>query len=251
MTQEWPHRRPALQPIRLALQQPRFAARRSTPQHRQTQQRHSSGAEKDTNRRVPATTVPATIPSAIVTPAAVTPSTVTPSVPTTSVPTTTPPTTVTPTASAKHPSISTHVLDVTRGRPAAGIKVLLEKQIQARKGSKEVESETGGSGESGGVRLGWERVGEGVTNADGRAAGLLAGGGVGAGIYRLSFATGEYLGLMHGTRVAGNAQVSSGNGGGFFPSVSIVFQVLPEQEREHFHVPLLLSPFSYSTYRGS
>ncbi|CAI5950526.1 unnamed protein product [Closterium sp. NIES-65] len=46
-------------------------------------------------------------------------------------------------------------------------------------------------------------------------------------------------------------QVSSGNGGGFFPSVSIVFQVLPEQEREHFHAPLLLSPFSYSTYRGS
>ncbi|CAI5985477.1 unnamed protein product [Closterium sp. NIES-64] len=174
-----------------------------------------------------------------------------PCVPTTSVPTTTPPTTVTPTASAKHPSISTHVLDVTRGRPAPGIKVLLEKQIEARKGSREVKSETGGSGESGGVRLGWERVGEGVTNADGRAAGLLAGGGVGAGIYRLSFATGEYLGLMHGTRVAGNAQVSSGNGGGFFSSVSMVFQVLPEQEREHFHVPLLLSPFSYSTYRGS
>ncbi|CAI5517964.1 unnamed protein product [Closterium sp. Naga37s-1] len=196
----------------------------------------------------PATAVPATIPPATVTPATVTPST-----------------------SAKHPSISTHVLDVALGRPAAGIKVLLERQIEAR-----------GESESGGVGLGWERVGEGVTNADGRAAGLLArdgdgggavgsggvgggsvgGGGVVAGVYRLSFATGEYLGRMRGARERGDSQAAgtgsgsgsggcSGNGGGFFPHVSIVFRVLPEQEREHFHVPLLLSPFSYSTYRGS
>ncbi|CAI5986798.1 unnamed protein product, partial [Closterium sp. NIES-64] len=155
--------------------------------------------------------------------------------------------------------------------PAAGITVLLERQIEAR-----------GESESGGVGLGWERVGEGVTNADGRAAGLLArdgdgggavgsggvgggsvgGGGVVAGVYRLSFATGEYLGRMRGARERGDSQAAgtgsgsgsggcSGNGGGFFPHVSIVFRVLPEQEREHFHVPLLLSPFSYSTYRGS
>ncbi|CAI5486824.1 unnamed protein product [Closterium sp. Naga37s-1] len=188
--------------------------------------------------------------------------------PATTPPATTPPATAAPATSAKHPSISTHVLDVALGRPAAGIPVLLERQIEAR-----------GESESGGVGLGWERVGGGVTNADGRAAGLLArggdeggvvgiggvgggavgGGGVGAGIYRLSFATGEYLGRMHGARGTGDAQAGTGrgsgsggcSGGGFFPSVSIVFRVLPEQQREHFHVPLLLSPFSYSTYRGS
>ncbi|CAI5465603.1 unnamed protein product [Closterium sp. Yama58-4] len=164
-------------------------------------------------------------------------------------PSTAVPATVTPATSAKHPSISTHVLDVALGRPAAGIEVVLERQIEALR-----ESDSGGAG------LGWVRMGEGVTNADGRAAGLLArggdgggavGGGVGAGIYRLSFGTGEYLGRMHGARGAGDAQAGSGSGGGFFPHVSIVFRVLPEQEREHFHVPLLLSPFSYSTYRGS
>ncbi|CAI7744301.1 unnamed protein product [Closterium sp. NIES-53] len=191
-----------------------------------------------------------------------------PGAPATAAPATTPPATAAPATSAKHPSISTHVLDVALGRPAAGIPVLLERQIEAR-----------GESESGGVGLGWERVGGGVTNADGRAAGLLArggdeggvvgiggvgggavgGGGVGAGIYRLSFATGEYLGQMHGARGTGDAQAGTGrgsgsggcSGGGFFPSVSIVFRVLPEQQREHFHVPLLLSPFSYSTYRGS
>ncbi|CAI5476143.1 unnamed protein product [Closterium sp. Yama58-4] len=192
---------------------------------------------------------------------------ISPGVPATIPPVTASPATAPPTASAKHPSISTHVLDVALGRPAAGINVVLERQIEAGGESREGESEAGGSSESGGVRLGWERVGEGVTNADGRAAGLLArgqnegGGGVGAGIYRLSFATGEYLGRMHGPREAGDAPIGSGRGGGggsgsgigggFFPQVSIVFRVLPEQQREHFHVPLLLSPFSYSTYRGS
>ncbi|CAI5531388.1 unnamed protein product [Closterium sp. Naga37s-1] len=206
------------------------------------------------------------------------------SVGTTGPPGTSVPATVTPSTSIKSPSISTHVLDVALGRPAAGIRVVLERQIEAHKGSREGEGGVGGSSEGGGAELGWERVGEGVTNADGRAAGLLSmgrdgggavgsggvgggavgGGGVGAGIYRLSFATGEYLARMHAARGIGDAQAGTGSGsggagggdglsglGGFFPHVSIVFQVLPEQEWEHFHVPLLLSPFSYSTYRGS
>ncbi|GJP54814.1 hypothetical protein CLOM_g13852 [Closterium sp. NIES-68] len=210
------------------------------------------------------------------------------------------PVTVIPATSTKPRSISTHVLDVALGKPAAGIKVVLERQTDAgweSRGRGEAGSGAGGSGLGRGVGLEWERVGEGVTNADGRAADLLARSedeedGVKAGTYRLSFATGEYLGRLHGARGSGKVQggmgsggvgsggvgsggVGSGGGGsggggsggggsgdsgaagssggvgGFFPSVSVAFRVLPEQQREHFHVPLLLSPFSYSTYRGS
>jgi 5-hydroxyisourate hydrolase len=105
-------------------------------------------------------------------------------------------------------SLSTHVLDTSVGRPAAGVRVTLE-------------SLTGTA------------VGEGVTDADGRIAALgpvpLA-----AGDYRLSFDTGSYH------RQRGTA--------GFYPEVVITFSVEGE---EHFHVPLLLNPYGYSTYRGS
>ncbi len=73
---------------------------------------------------------------------------------------------------------------------------------------------------------GWEVVSETVTDADGRCSF----GSVAAGVHRLGFETGDY-------------------GNEMYPFVHVVFTV--DQARDHYHVPLLLSPFGYSTYRGS
>jgi 5-hydroxyisourate hydrolase len=111
--------------------------------------------------------------------------------------------------------ITTHVLDTARGKPAAGVPVVLE-----------VQAEGGG----------WEAVGQGETDADGRLRSLLGEGvTVGAGVYRLTFDVGAYFGARG---------VES-----FYPSVAVVFRV--RDGAEHHHVPLLLSPYGYSTYRGS
>lgn len=111
-------------------------------------------------------------------------------------------------------SITTHVLDVSRGRPAAGVSVALEV----------------------GTNEGWRRLGAGRTDADGRLKNLLpAGEPLAAATYRLTFDTGAYF--------AAQGIV------GFYPEVVIVFEV--REPSEHYHVPLLLSPFGYSTYRGS
>ena len=84
------------------------------------------------------------------------------------------------------------------------------------------------------VDAGWEPVGRGATDADGRANGLLSGAPQ-DGRYRLTFDTGAYFDTL------GEA--------GFYPEVSVTFVV--GRGEEHYHVPLLLSPFGYSTYRGS
>jgi 5-hydroxyisourate hydrolase len=111
-------------------------------------------------------------------------------------------------------SVTTHVLDVSEGRPATGVRVALE----LRHGD------------------GWRRLGEGHTDEEGRLANLLPPERrLEAGAYRLVFDTGEWFA---GRRVEG-----------FYPEVSVVFQV--RDATEAFHVPLLLSPFGYSTYRGS
>ena len=109
--------------------------------------------------------------------------------------------------------ITTHVLDTARGRPAAGMRVVLEAQ----------------AGD------GWAVVGTGVTDADGRVPGLVAEGQLAAGVHRLTFATGEWFAAQ------GLA--------GFYPQVSVVCRI--EDPADHYHVPLLLSPWGYSTYRGS
>lgn len=109
--------------------------------------------------------------------------------------------------------ISTHVLDTALGRPAAGIPVLLERLDGMA-----------------------TEVGRGETDADGRVRTLLPeGADVQAGLYRLTFETGPYL--------------EATAGGGFYPEVSVVFRIA--HGGQHHHVPLLLSPFGYSTYRGS
>jgi 5-hydroxyisourate hydrolase len=110
--------------------------------------------------------------------------------------------------------ISTHVLDLALGRPAAGLPVRLERLT----GADTTE------------------MGRARTDDDGRAFGLGP-DVVGPGIYRLVFDTAAY----HRT-VDPAARP-------FFPEVAVTFEVA--DQARNYHVPLLLSPFGYSTYRGS
>jgi 5-hydroxyisourate hydrolase len=107
--------------------------------------------------------------------------------------------------------ITTHVLDAALGRPAEGVTVALQKRAPE----------------------GWVRLGKGETDADGRLP-ELGPDRVEAGVYRLIFATGDYF--------KASARAT------FYPEVEVLFEVTGP---EHYHVPILLSPFAYSTYRGS
>ena len=111
--------------------------------------------------------------------------------------------------------ITTHVLDVSIGKSGPGIDVVLERQTP--------------SGE-------WERVGTQKTDEDGRARGLLADTSeLKKGGYRLSFDIGAYFDRR--------------NVDAFYREIAIEFVV--NDVSQHYHVPLLVSPFGYSTYRGS
>jgi 5-hydroxyisourate hydrolase len=117
--------------------------------------------------------------------------------------------------------ITTHVLDTALGRPAEGIALTLYRLDP-------------GSGE-------WVVLASGVTNADGRVADFLARDEtLAAGTYRMHFDTGSYL---EDSGLAGR------QGPAFYPWVDVVFSL--GDGGEHYHIPLLLSPFGYSTYRGS
>jgi 5-hydroxyisourate hydrolase len=109
--------------------------------------------------------------------------------------------------------ITTHVLDTSRGRPAVGFQVGLQVK-------------------SGDI---WKTLGTGLTDANGRCNGLLAGNTLQAGTYRLFFNAGDYYRELH---------VDT-----FYSEISIVFEVAHPET--HYHVPLLINPFGYSTYRGS
>jgi 5-hydroxyisourate hydrolase len=110
--------------------------------------------------------------------------------------------------------ITTHVLDLGLGRPAAGVAVSLELRQQSA----------------------WTPVGRGVTDQNGRLATLTENFTIVPGTYRLAFDLGGYH-RRHGSATP------------FYPEANITFDV--RDAGEHYHVPLLLSPFGYSTYRGS
>lgn len=136
------------------------------------------------------------------------------------------------TAGAARPPITTHVLDVSLGAPGEGIDVQLEKFNTS---TADVNSFTGDGS--------WSVIGTSVTNSDGRSGPLMANSNfLHAGRYRLTFKTGEYF-LRNSKNKDGIA--------GFYPYICLVFEVKPSQVAEHFHVPLLIAPYSYTTYRGS
>jgi 5-hydroxyisourate hydrolase len=110
-------------------------------------------------------------------------------------------------------AITTHVLDVSIGRPAEGVPVTLEVRSNGA----------------------WKQLARRRTDADGRIRDLLPAGSLRKGLYRIAFETAVYF---RRRRVKA-----------FYPVVSVVFEIA--RPKEHHHVPLLVSPFCYSTYRGS
>jgi 5-hydroxyisourate hydrolase len=110
--------------------------------------------------------------------------------------------------------ITTHILDTSRGRPAQGVLVVLDLRTPE----------------------GYREVGNGVTDGDGRVRTLTSSNTpLVSGTYRLTFHIGAYF---HEQGVEA-----------FYPEAVVLFHV--KDDKQHYHVPLLLNPFGYSTYRGS
>ena len=111
-------------------------------------------------------------------------------------------------------SISTHILDTSRGKPAVDVSISLHRLKNDQ----------------------WDCIGEGKTDPDGRVKNLhTPQPNLSAGIYKMHFATGDYF-LEAGDEI-------------FYPYAEVVFVI--DKNTGHYHIPLLLSPFGYSTYRGS
>lgn len=109
--------------------------------------------------------------------------------------------------------VTTHVLDTAAGRPARDISIRLMNKVNND----------------------WQTIAQGVTNGDGRIADLLPAGKIlSPGVYKMVFETGNYY---------SSQKIKS-----FYPWVEILFHIFDDA---HYHVPLLISPFGYSTYRGS
>ncbi|WP_026819449.1 hydroxyisourate hydrolase [Arthrobacter castelli] len=108
--------------------------------------------------------------------------------------------------------ITTHVLDTGTGKPAAGVSASLEVSTAE----------------------GWQQIADGATDGDGRIS-SFGPEQLQAGTYRIEYESGEYFART--------------NTDTFFPTVTLTFSL--DDPSQHYHVPLLLSPFAYSTYRGS
>ena len=109
--------------------------------------------------------------------------------------------------------ISTHILDTSKGRPAPGVAVVLERMHGQ----------------------GWETIAQGQTDQDGRCRPPLDAEQVQAGKHRLTFAVAPYFAAQKLETL--------------YPEIAVIFSVA-EGER-NFHLPLLLTPHSYTTYRGT
>ncbi|XP_055526153.1 5-hydroxyisourate hydrolase [Wyeomyia smithii] len=112
--------------------------------------------------------------------------------------------------------LSTHILDTSLGRPAPDVAITLYRQVSSPC---------------------WTKEGEGRTDSDGRFRGFFADDSTKfqVGVYKLRFEVGQYY---------KQCQIDT-----LYPYVEIVFTV--SDASQHYHIPLLLSPFGYSTYRGS
>lgn len=109
--------------------------------------------------------------------------------------------------------LSTHILDTSLGRPAAGVSIVLSRLEDGN----------------------FVEISRGITDDDGRCRTLLDGHDLDVATYKLRFATGEYFAAQH---IAG-----------LYPYVEIVFSI--RDSAQHYHIPLLLTANGYSTYRGS
>jgi 5-hydroxyisourate hydrolase len=109
--------------------------------------------------------------------------------------------------------ISTHILDTSLGRPAAGVPVILDRADG----------------------LHWLTCASAITDADGRCKPLLDASLVAAGKYRLTFEIAPYFARLHQATL--------------YPEIVITFLVAADAAS--YHIPLLLNPFGYTTYRGS
>jgi 5-hydroxyisourate hydrolase len=127
-------------------------------------------------------------------------------------------------------TITTHVLDTVLGKPAAGIAVRLEKLESG--GWIEVSSNGESPERVRDAPCDWVEIAASVTDADGRCRNLAA--DAPAGDYRLTFSTGSYLSRLGRTSI--------------YPEIPITFSC---DGKGHYHLPLLLSDNSYTTYRGS
>lgn len=110
--------------------------------------------------------------------------------------------------------LSTHILDVSKGVPAPGVKIKLEKYNQ--------QSET------------WTFVDEKKTDTNGRISDFLPSENGNSGIFKLIYYTKDYF--------------NKNNTETFYPFIEVVFEI---RDKNHYHVPITLSPYGYSTYRGS
>lgn len=118
-------------------------------------------------------------------------------------------------------TITTHVLDTSLGKPAAGVPVLLERIRDKGDEAQDLRGVT---------------IGAGTTDEDGRLRDFVTGGApLEAGTYRLRFDVSEYF-----ARTGRDT---------FYPEVAVLFRM--GEMQEHYHIPLLINPFGYSTYRGS
>ncbi len=110
--------------------------------------------------------------------------------------------------------ITSHILDTSRGAPAEAVLITLMQQNDDD----------------------WLMLGTGATNADGRVADFTGErDSLPAGIYKLTFYLSDYYKALEQKC--------------FYPHVDVVFEI--DGDGQHYHVPLLLNPFGYSTYRGS
>ena len=110
--------------------------------------------------------------------------------------------------------LSSHILDITKGAPASGVTIQLEKQ------NEKTHS--------------WSKIDEKVTDKNGRIGDFLKSDKSNVGIYRLTYLISDYF--------------KKNNVESFYPFIEVVFEI---KDGAHYHVPITLSPFGYSTYRGN
>jgi 5-hydroxyisourate hydrolase len=110
--------------------------------------------------------------------------------------------------------LSTHILDISKGLPASGVSIKLEKMNTKTKA--------------------WEYIDQKTTDDSGRIPNFLKNDKDNSGVYRFTFMTKPYFERSHEES--------------FYPFIEVVFEI---KGRTHFHVPITLSAYGYSTYRGS